>query len=284
MAVASAPTEPAFPAGVLGTDEPPTPPALDELEDWLAEWGVLEQVDFAGAQGVLPTPEEAFGEVLAGAEAILATVRSPLDAEMWGSEMLGILALPPLPPAAAEDLVAEAIVPMAETAATPTALAMLIVLGSLGGPRLSGAATAARQRVVEHGVPEPRWAERVGSPTVGPCWVYGDAFGDQESVTTTFSYGRKRHGLCVLIDHDLGGGLKDCYVVARVPMLRRQMFDMASDDPVSFCEEVSAADATGRLREAMDAPECPWLPDQVEDVARTRALLRSRLALMCASV
>jgi hypothetical protein len=264
----------------VGATLPASPAAV---EDWLAESGLLDELLAGLEQGTLASAaEEAFSNVLAEAEAYLATVRSALDAEMWGSEMLGIVTSSGFDLSAAEDFVADAIVPMAEEAGTPPALAMLVVLGGIAGPRLSSTAAVSRRRPIERGVPEPAWAEGIGAPTVGPCWVYGDVFGGQESVTATFAYGRARHALCVLIDHNLGGGVKDSYVVGRVPTLRRRMFDMASDDGATFCEEVAAADAAHSLRQAMACPECPWLSDQVEDVARTRALLRSRVALMLA--
>ena len=120
---------------------------LAAVEEWLADTGFLEEVLAGIEDGMVPgTPEEAFNHVLAEAEANLATVRSPLDAEMWGSEMLGVLTSSGFDLCAAEDFVAEAIVPMAEDAGTPTALAMLVVLSGIGGPRLSGVAAGARRR------------------------------------------------------------------------------------------------------------------------------------------
>ncbi|MHB8246146.1 MAG: hypothetical protein ACYDGN_12490 [Acidimicrobiales bacterium] len=105
------------------------------------------------------------------------------------------------------------------------------MLGALAGPRLSSAAALARRHLVEAGVVEPPWAESLGAPRLGECWVYGDDFGDQESLVLTFAYGRKKDAVCVLIDHNLGGGVKDAYVSVRVPTLRQQMFEAAEDDP-----------------------------------------------------
>jgi len=228
------------------------------VEDGLFESGLLDELLAGIKAGTLPTTaEDAFSDVLAEAEANLAAVRSPLDAELWGTEMLGILTSSGFDLPATEDFVAEAIVPMAEEAGTPTALAMLVVLSGIGGPSLSGAAAGARRRLVGRGVPEPAWSEKIGAPAVRACWVYGDDFGEQESVTVTFAYGHKRHGLCVLIDHNLGGGVKDSYVAGRVPTLRRQMFDMASDDPVTSCEEVTPAEAAGRLESSYGLPGVP---------------------------
>jgi len=180
------------------------------IDDWLADLG-LADVLRAGIEAWIPgTSEDAFARVLVDAETILAEGCSPLDAGMWGSEMLGMLALPGLEVAAVEDLVEEMVVPMAEASCTPTALAVLSVLGALGGPRLSRAAALARQHLVGAGVVVPHWSESLGAPRVGSCWVYGDDFGDQESLVLSFAYGRKKHAVCVLIDHTLGGGVGNC--------------------------------------------------------------------------
>jgi len=257
---------------------------LDEFELYLTGSPFFDElIASVGAKTLPSTPEEVYAQVLAEAEESLATVDTPLDAELWGSEMLGILGLPGLAESVVEGVIADAIVPTALSAATPTALAILVVLSVLGSPRLSELAGAARRELLEAEVPEPAWAVGLGSPKVGPCWVSGDYFGEQESVAATFAYGRKRHALCVLIDYNLGGGIKDAYVSGKVPTLRRGMFELAQDNPITFCEEITPADAASRLREARRAPECPRLPDQVEDVTRTRALLRSRLELMLSS-
>ncbi|ONI92386.1 hypothetical protein ALI22I_04410 [Saccharothrix sp. ALI-22-I] len=50
----------------------------------------------------------------------------------------------------------------------------------------------------------------IGRPRVGACFGYADTFGSQEGVALTFTYGRKSHALVLLIDYDLGGGVKDC--------------------------------------------------------------------------
>ena len=256
------------------------------FEDWLADLSLLDEPQVSTAEGTLPgTPEEVIANALIGAEESLANVRSPLDAEIWGSETLGLLTLPGIDLAEAADLVADLIVPMAQSAGTPTALAMLVALGGVGGgPRLPSAAGDARRCLAEAGVPVPVWAQSLGTPAIGPCWVYGDCFGEQVSVTVTFAYGRKLHALCVLIDNNLGGGVKDSYINVRVPTLRRRMFEMAGDESSTFCEEVTPEYAADRLHAAMAELECPQLPDQLRSVTMRRALLHSRVRLMHGSL
>jgi hypothetical protein len=234
---------------------------------------------------MVPTsPEEAFGGFLAAAENILPSFESPLDAEMWGSELLGMLRLMGLDPEAVEGFVAKMVVPIAETAATPAALALLIVLSRIGGAAVARAAEAARQKVVAAGVPEPTWAAGLGAPTLGRCWVYHDVFGEQESIFATFRYGRSEHLLCVLVDHGLGGGVKDSYVTTQVKRVRRQMTEMANDNPVTMVDDLEVAEAASRLQGALAAPPCPQAADQIRDSLLTSALVRSRAAHMSASL
>ena len=82
------------------------------------------------------------------------------------------------------DVMAElagSLVPAAEARATPEALGLLRVLGSIGSPELKTAATEAAERVTAHGVADPDWAAGIGSPTIGPCWHYSDIGRPQES-------------------------------------------------------------------------------------------------------
>ncbi|MHB8451757.1 MAG: hypothetical protein ACYDAQ_15125 [Mycobacteriales bacterium] len=252
-----------------------------EAATWLAKSGLLGELAQSLFGGWLPTAGgDGFDLFLADAEASLATVRSQLDAERWGSEMIGMLTLAGSEPAEVEELLAERLVPLAERADTPAAQAMLVALSAVGGPLLSPAARTAQGRLSARGVAEPAWADGLGRPVVGRCWRYTGVFEDQESLVTTFRYGRKSHALCTFIDYDLGGGVKDCYVTDRVERLRCQMQRFTEEDPSTYCEDIDPADAADRLGEAVSRPECPRQLDQIRDVALTRVLLRARLALL----
>ncbi len=234
---------------------------------------------FAGAN-----PQAALEGFLAEADDVVGSLETPLDAEMWGSELLGMLRLMGIDTHEVDEVVASAIVPMAEDAGTRAALALLVVLSTVGGPKSARAAKAARQKLSAAGLPEPAWATGLATPTVGRCWEYRDVFGEQESIYATFRYGRSEHALCVLIDHGLGGGVKDSYVTTHVRRLRRQMTELASDDPVMVMGELDVTEAVSKLREALAAPPCPRAPDQIRDSALTAALVHSRVAHMSASV
>jgi Plasmid pRiA4b ORF-3-like protein len=128
--------------------------------------------------------------------------------------------------------------------------------------------------------PEPRWAAMIGRPRFVRAWQYGDVFGSQSSVGLLFDYGRRQHAFAVLIDHSLGGGVKDCFLVEGRPAtrMRDDVREQLEADPTALFEDVDAETAARTLLQALAAPPCPVEPDQVEDVATYLALLSSRTA------
>jgi hypothetical protein len=157
-------------------------------------------------------PAQASDVVLNEARQVLSHVQRPIDAELWGSDMIGALAgAGPFD----KDFMTEltvSLVPAVEKKATPEALGLLRVLGAIGTPELKAAATEAAERVTAQGVPDPDWAAAIGSPTIGQCWHYSDVGGRQESITVSFGYGDSEHALSVLIDHGKSGKIKDAWV------------------------------------------------------------------------
>jgi hypothetical protein len=219
--------------------------------------------------------------VLAEAGEILGQADDPVDAELWGSDLIGALASSAAGHGSLTDALVGSLVPAAEAASTPGSLALLRVLAAVGSPVLRAAAGRAAARVRARGVTDPPWAGAIGSPRVGDCWHYADVGGRQESLTMTFSYGDKQHAVCVLIDHGRGGKIRDAWV-AKAPGLRAETEQAAGDDPLVVFETIDAAGAGRRLGRALSAGECPEQPDQVDDVVAHRALLRARLELLTA--
>src|SRR5271165_5433249 len=188
-------------------------------------------------------PAAAFGVVLNEAQDVLAHIREPVDAELWGSDMI-------------------------------EALALLRIFGAIGSPELRAAATAAAERVIAGGVPDPDWAAAIGSPAVGRCWHYSDVGGRQESLTMTFAYGDREHAVSVLIDHGKGGQIKDAWVGDAAGLLDKTWL-AAETDPLIVFDTVDTADARDRLDRAIGAGECPEKPDQADDLKAHRALLHA---------
>jgi hypothetical protein len=242
------------------TPQPPDEPFRSLFDD-----PELEAV-FARA-----SPADTLAAVLTEARMVLAEVDSPLDAELWGSDIVAALG------SRADQ--AEAIVAAAEEAGTAEALATLRVLGTVGSPPLRASASAAADRLAALGISEPAWAASIGSPSPGQCWSYGDARGQQEAVTMTFWYGDRGHVLSVLLDHQQGGGVKNVWVGELGDVLERTRM-MSELDPRMIFEMITRADARGRMNRAIAAGECPEQPEEVGNVASRRAILMVRVALL----
>jgi len=223
--------------------------------------------------------EDTFAGVLTEASSILGQIDDPVDAELWGSDLIGALASSAAGQDSLMGALTRSLVPAAEAASTPESLALLRVFAALGSPALRAAAGQAAARVRDRGVADPPWAATLGLPRIGECWHYADVGGRQESLTMTFCYGDRQHAVCVLIDHGRGGKIKDTWVT-REAGLRAETEQAARDDPLVLFEMIAAADAGRRLKQALGAGECPVQPDEVDDVVAHRALLRARLELL----
>jgi hypothetical protein len=227
-------------------------------------------------------PAQASDVVLNEARQVLPHVRQPIDAELWGSDMIG--ALSGAEPGGADVMteLARSLVPAVEMKATPEALGLLRVLGAIGSPELKAAATEAAERLTVQGVPDPDWAAAIGSPTIGKCWHYSDIGGRQESITVSFGYGASEHALSVLIDHGKGGKIKDAWVDNAEGLLDKTWL-AAENDPLIVFEAIEPADAGARLAKAVAAGECPSKPDEADDLTAHRALLRARVHYLAAN-
>jgi hypothetical protein len=216
--------------------------------------------------------------VLSEARQVLAHVRQPIDAELWGSDILGALGAPAdgVDEAQVMAELVTSLVPAAERNASPEGLALLRVLGAVGSPALRAAAAEAAERVIAGGVPDPDWAAAIGSPAVGRCWHYSDIGGQQESVTVSCGYGAAEHALSVLIDHGAGGKIKDAWVDDAAGLLDKTWL-AADNDPLVVFEEIEPDDAGQRLARAIAAGECPVKPDETDDLTAHRALLHARV-------
>jgi len=167
----------------------------------------------------------------------------------------------------------------AERAATPEALVLLRVVGLHGPDESRLAAAGAADRLVAGGVTEPAWCTQIGRPTVVESFGYGDIVGSQESVSVTFAHGRKRHVVSVLIDYDLGGGVKDCWLSSEATKVKAQCRSLGRN-PFSRYSDHSVGEGLRILRAALAAEPCPEQPDQLQDTATFLPLLRQRVALL----
>jgi hypothetical protein len=209
--------------------------------------------------------------VLAEARIVLPDVRTPLDAELWGSDIAAVLG--------SAGVRTTDIVAAAEQSGTPEALAMLRVLGTVASAGLREEAATAAGRMAAGGTREPFWAAVIGSPAVGDCWHYGDAAGRQEAVTASFRYGEEFHVVSVLVNHTRGGAIQDVWIGAAADVLARTREMLAADPGMTF-EMITPQDARARMERAIAAGECPRQPEEIGNVASRWAILRARVALL----
>jgi len=191
-------------------------------------------------------PNALFAEMLRAARELLA-VRSPLDAELMVSELLGTWwGQRGVHGTGVEQLIGEGLVDYASGQRSPAALALLSGIACLGTPRQAVKAERAAIALMDSGVPCPAWASHLGEVTPAECYVNPDEFGDQDEVICVFSYaGEEPHALVSVVDYNDGGMIRDGWVTSRVSKL------------LSHCREVSAqrgAEGRHAFRE-VDAPQ-----------------------------
>ncbi|HUC23704.1 MAG TPA: hypothetical protein VMA73_13425 [Streptosporangiaceae bacterium] len=202
----------------------------------------------AGVAGVVGAPPNAlFAEMLRAARELLA-VRSPLDAELMVSELLGTWwgqqggrgARNARRRAEIEELVGEGLVGYAAEQGSPAALALLSGIACLGTSRQAVQAERAALRLMDQGVARPAWAEHVGAVEAAECYVNSDLFGDRDEVVCVFSYaGQEQHALVVIVDYNAGGLARDGWVTSQVGKL------------LDYCRD---AENTGQSFSQVDPP------------------------------
>jgi len=273
--------------------DPQDAPALDELLNGLdlgavppATIQALQDVrnvdeallDLLMSAGVLPTPDEALAGMLEAFSPLLRPGCDPISAELAGEEFMATLRSSGLDEAHLPDALISMIVAAERTGALE-ALAMSRVLAAAGPAPVRSAATAAADRLLAAGLVDQPWARSLGHPQVADCFGYSGPLGDQDVIAITFDYGRKGHAVSVLIDHVLGGGVKDCWVGDGPRKLRAAYEGSARRAGVDL-RGYTPAEAAVILERALAAPPCPVEPDQIEDVAVHLNLLRRRVELL----
>jgi hypothetical protein len=189
--------------------------------------------------GLAAPPNALFAEMLRAARELLA-VRSPLDAELMVSELLGTwwgqrpgrggLRDARRRRADIEELVGEGLVSYAAEQGSPAALALLSGIACLGTPRQAAQAEQAALALMAAGVARPAWAEHVGAVEAGDCYVNSDAYGDRDEVVCVFSYaGQEQHALVVVVDYNAAGLARDGWVTSQVSKLLDYCRDASSD-------------------------------------------------------
>jgi len=231
------------------------------------------------------------GDIASEMVRAVAAARTPLHAELALSPVLGMLermapeeSTPGQRAAMAQDLVC-GLIDWAQAAAAPGPLAFLRVAAVLGYPTTRQRARSAADRMAASGIGDRPWAGTLGRPELVRAWWYADVFGEQESVALQYDYHHREHTLSVLIDHQLGGGVKDCWVAEgrQTRSLHDRTAAQMAHNPMALFEDIDAARAVQILQTALTHPPCPVQDDQIEDVTCCLEILRSRVAALAES-
>jgi hypothetical protein len=239
-------------------------------------------------QGAAPPPNALFAEMLRASRELLA-VRSPLDAELMVSELLGTWwrqqpgaagrTSPRRRRADIEELVGEGLVGYAAEQGSPAALALLSGVACLGTPRQAVKAEHAALELMDRGVARPAWAEHAGAVEAGDCYVNSDAYGDRDEIICVFSYaGREEHALVVMVDYNAGGMIRDGWVTSQVGKLLAYCTEPAEPEGArSTFRPIRTADARRLLEAALAVTETIADPPVSKSFPSYHAFIRARI-------
>jgi len=225
-------------------------------------------------------PNALFRELLRAARELLA-VRSPLDAELMVSELLGTW----WPQrhhtaggAGVEQVVGEGLVEYAAGQPSPAALALLSGVACLGTPRQAIAAEQAAIQMIDSGVRAPAWADHLGAVAPTECYVNSDEWGDQDEIICVFSYaGEEPHALVSVVDYNAEGMIRDGWVTSRVDKLLEHCQQAAAGKPADAFKQIDPPHARKVLQAALDATDAAEDPPVSESFASYHAFIRARV-------
>jgi len=224
-----------------------------------------------------------FDELLRAARELLA-VRSPLDAELLVSDLLGTWwpqRHHTIGGTGVEQLVGEGLVGYAARQRSSAALALLSGIACLGTSRQAAAAEQAAITLIDAGVRTPGWAEHLGAVSPAECYVNPDEWGDQDEIICVFSYaGEEPHALVTLVDYNASGMIRDGWVSSQVDRLLehcRRASAEARGRPEDVFREIDASQARIMLQAALTATDAAEDPPVSDSFAARHAFIRARI-------
>jgi hypothetical protein len=236
-----------------------------------------------GQAGSGAPPNALFDELLLAARELLA-VRSPLDAELLVSDMLGTWwpqRHHTIGGTGVEQLIGEGLVNYAARQRSSAALALLSGIACLGTSRQAAAAEQAAITLIDAGVRTPGWAEHLGAVSPAECYVNPDKWGDQDEIICVFSYaGEEPHALVTLVDYNASGMIRDGWVSSQVDRLLehcRQAPAAAPGRPEDSFREIEAFQARKMLQAALAATDDAEDPPVSDSFAARHAFIRARI-------
>jgi len=237
-----------------------------------------------GTAGNVASPNALFDELL-HAERELLAVRSPLDAELMVSDLLGTW-WPQrhqiVGGTGVEQLVGEGLIEYAAGKRSPAALALLSGIACLGTSRQAAAAEQAAITLIDAGVKAPRWAEHLGAVSPAECYVNPDEWGDQDELICVFSYaGEDPHALVCVVDYNSAGMIRDGWVSSQVEKLldhcRRASTSRVTRRLEDTFRQIDGWQARKMLEVALGITDAAEDPPVSDSFAARHAFIRARI-------
>jgi hypothetical protein len=237
--------------------------------------GHLSSVRDDGGDRILDGLIDSAGhELLAGGD--------PVEAEIWASGLLGVFhdARTDARAKGMDDApFEEALLDRCLRRRDERSVAVASALGAVMPPPLDEVASSVVAGLHRLAPRVPDWAQRVGLTHPTRASIASDVFGDQDSLIIAFAQegDPTEHALAVLVDHNLSGQAKDAWIASDYHDVLKAW--KMGDDPHMRVADLDAAEALGRLRDAMAMSDL-WNGDgelRTEDFADHRALVWARL-------
>ena len=237
-----------------------------------------------GTAGNVASSNALYDELLHAARELLA-VRSPLDAELMVSDLLGTWwpqRHHTVGGAGVEQLVGEGLIEYAAGQRSPAALALLSGIACLGTSRQAMAAEQAAITLIDAGVRAPRWAQYLGAVSPAECYVNPDQWGDQDELVCVFSYaGDEPHALVCVVDYNSAGMIRDGWVSSQVAKLldhcRLASAAHGASRPEDQFRQIDGPQARKILETALAATDGAEDPPVSEAFAARHAFIRARI-------
>jgi hypothetical protein len=223
--------------------------------------------------------ERFLNDTLALAEGLIDE-QDPLNVETWASDFVADWYLdddPSSPETISREITSGGLVAAAEQEASARSTAMLRALAALAPLEVAAEAERAASRLAAKGVPLPAWSEKVGRPELAGAWLGTDPFGDADLLLLAYRYDDwVEHALSILIDHNLGGIVKDAGLLHFSPAIVERM----RADPELEVRELEPDEAAWWLRSALHATDSVFFPYDNVELHALRPLLDARARLL----
>jgi len=226
----------------------------------------------------MPEPDTTPDAVIEGFADLLTPETTPLAAELTGADFLGMVRRAAPDVDVTRELLSD-LIASAEKSAEPSGLAMLRAVAAAGAPGVREAANDSAAKLSAAGVAEPPWLDRIGAPTYDRAFGYRDEHGAQEAIATVFHYDDAEHAVVVLIDHGMGGGVKDVFFSDQTDVIRGE-YERAAEAMGCDLVDHEREQARRILASALEQPHCAEHDEQVDDVLDYRDLLRRRVEVL----